>query len=125
MNDVLKSKAFAIIEKTVNCLASKEYEKLSDIISVDDSWIGGESSAIQGFTEWLEEQLRMWSEDYGKEVVIDSFDSSQVVEDAFKNGRAFFEYNPTNNGEAMDFWFEINFEADGDEITTALFNVNV
>lgn len=67
----------------------------------------------------------MWSDDYGKEIIIDAYDATQVVEYYFNNGIAKFKYNPTSNGETMDFWFEIRFEAEGDVIKTAVFNVNV
>lgn len=125
MSETLKAKAYEIIENTINCLSEKEYDQLVDIISVDDSWADEGLNAIQGFTEWLDGQLQMWSDDYGKEVIIDAYDADRVVEDSFNNGIAIFEYNPTSNGETMDFWFEIRFEAEGDVIKTALFNVNM
>lgn len=125
MSETLKDKAYEIIESTINCLSEKAYDQLGDIVSVDDSWADGELNAIQGFTEWLDGQLQMWSDDYGKEIIIDAYDATQVVEDSFNNGIAIFEYNPTSNGETMDFWFEIRFEAEGDVIKTAVFNVNM
>lgn len=68
MSETLKVKAYEIIESTINCLSEKAYDRLGDIVSVDDSWA---------------------------------------------------------DGETMDFWFEIRFEAEGDVIKTAVFNVNV
>ena len=125
MSETLKDKAYEIIESTINCLSEKAYDQLGDIVSVDDSWADGELNSIQGFIEWLDGQLQMWSDDYGKEIIIDSYEATQVVEDSFNNGIAIFEYNPTSNGETMDFWFEIRFEAEGDVIKYAVFNVNM
>ena len=75
MSETLKVKAYEIIESTINCLSKKAYDQLGDIVSVDDSWADGELNAIQGFTEWLDGQLQMWSDDYGKEIIIDAYDA--------------------------------------------------
>lgn len=125
MNNMEKE-AYKIIENVVNCLAEKNYEILSSLITIDESWADeGADNAAECFAEWLEGQLEMWTEDYEKEIIIDSYDENQVNSRPFSNGKAFYEYNPTSNGESLDFWFEIQFNEDEEGNLSAVFNVNI
>lgn len=67
----------------------------------------------------------MWSEDYGKDFVIDPFDKKNLNLDDLEDNRSFSEYSPTSHGEELDFWFEIKFTVDDNGKVTSEFNVNV
>lgn len=121
-----EKKAYEIIENVVNCLAEKRYEVLDSLITIDESWCDENAdNAAECFVEWLVGQLEMWTEDYDKEMIIDAYNEKQVVSDAFNNGTAFYEYNPTSNGEPLDFWFEIKFTENDEGNLSAVFNVNI
>ncbi|MBR2403387.1 MAG: hypothetical protein IKB01_11605 [Lachnospiraceae bacterium] len=125
MNNMEKE-AYIIIENVVNCLAEKNYEILGSLIEIDESWSDeGADNAAECFAEWLEGQLEMWIEDYEKEIIIDFYDEKQVDPYAFSNGKAYYEYRPTSNGEPLDFWFEIEFSEDEEGNLSAVFNVNI
>ncbi len=121
MNNMEKE-AYEIIKNVVNCLAEKNYEILNSLITIDESW---SDEGADNAAEWLEGQLEIWEEDYEKEIIIDSYDKKQVKSRPFSNGNAFYEYNPTSNGETLDFWFEINFNEDEEGNLSAIFNVNI
>ena len=107
-------------------VTEKNYEILGSLITIDKSWSDDcADNAAECFAEWLEGQLEMWTEDYEKEFIIDSYDEKQVDSNAFGNGRAFYVYNPTSNGEALDFWFEIQFNEDEKGNLSAVFYVNI
>lgn len=126
-NVVFINSAKEIIEKVVNNLAAKDYAKLTEVISLDNSWVEPgmtmEEASIS-FGEWLDESLRMWSEDYGKDIVIDKFDESSLEELEVIKDRIVVSYDPTSNGERLDIWFEFKFVLDNDEVK-GIFNIGV
>ncbi len=115
------------VQKIINYISQEDYDKLSLVTSIDSSWCNnGETQAegIKTFGKWLKEQLQMWSEDYGKEFVVDPFDKKNLNLDDLEDNRSFSEYLPTSHGEKLDFWFEIKFTADDSEKLLSEFNVN-
>lgn len=126
-----KAKATELIKLMVDTIADKEYTKLISIIPPKPSWAsfnGAESTPENdclGFGEWLDGQLSMWEEDEDKKFVVDHFNESCLDEIELENDNtSFVTYNPTSFGEKLDFWFEIDFEIKGEQIT-AIFDVNI
>lgn len=100
-----------ITENVVNLLANKKYSDLSKIIELDSQWLAEdktqeEASLLLG--EWLNGQLAMWSEDAEEEIVIDPFDE-KAIDVETEPDRVFITYNPTSNGDDLDFWFNLDF----------------
>ncbi|MDE6732547.1 MAG: hypothetical protein K2J77_06695 [Oscillospiraceae bacterium] len=121
--------ATELVEKIVNNIADKKYAKLASIAKIDDSWIDEgqtQEQAFLGFGKWLDEQLAMWAEDEEREFVIDHFDESCLEEiEPEDDNRAFVTYNPTNSGEELDLWFEIDLKVEENDRITATLNVNL
>ena len=68
----------------------------------------------------------MWEEDYDEKYVVDHFDESCLDEIELENDNtSFVTYRPTNAGEELDFWFEIEFKVEEDGRITAIFDVNI
>lgn len=126
-----KAKATELIKLMVDTIANKEYTKLISIIPPKPSWssfidaeLTPENDCL-GFGRWLNEQLAIWEEDEDKKFVVDHFNESCLGEIELKNDNtSFVTYNPTSFGEELDFWFEIDFEVKGEQIT-AIFDVNI
>jgi len=116
------------VQKIINYISQEDYDKLSLVTSIDSSWCNNgetQTEGIKKFGEWLKGQLQMWSEDYGKDFVIDPFDKKNLNLDDLEDNRSFSEYSPTSHGEELDFWFEIKFTVDDNGKVTSEFNVNV
>lgn len=127
----LKAKSIELIQQMVNTISNKEYTALAAAIAPKLSWadfIDAEptlENACLGFGQWLDGQLALWEEDYGKKFVVDNFNESCLDEIALKeDNTSFVTYSPTSLGEELDFWFEIELEAKDGQIA-ASFDVNI
>lgn len=122
-------KATELVKSIIDSIADKKYAELASIAKIDNSWIKPGQTQEQAFLEfgkWLDEQLAMWAEDEEREFVIDRFDESCLEEiEPEDDNRAFVTYNPTNSGEELDLWFEIDIKAEENGRMTAALNVNL
>lgn len=122
-------KAAELVKTIVNNIADKKYAELAFVAQINSSWVKSgqtQEQAFKEFGEWLDEQLDMWAEDEEREFVIDRFDESCLEEiEAEDDNRAFVTYNPTNSGEELDLWFEIDFKVEENDRITATLNVNL
>lgn len=123
-----KSKATELVKVIVNNIADKKYDELAAVAQIHSSWVESGQTQEQAFLEfgkWLDEQLAMWAEDEEKEFVIDRFDEACLGDiELEEDNTSFTTYNPTNSGEELDFWFEIDFKVEENGPITATFNVN-
>lgn len=123
-----KSKATELVKVIVNNIADKKYDELAAVAQIHSSWVESGQTQEQAFLEfgkWLDEQLAMWAEDEEKEFVIDHFDEACLGDiELEEDNTSFTTYNPTNSGEELDFWFEIDFKVEENGPITATFNVN-
>lgn len=125
-----KARATGLIKLMVDTIADKEYTKLASAIPVKPSWASyidaeptPENDSL-GFGQWLDEQLAMWEEDYDKKFVVDHFNESCLSDIKLRNDNtSFVTYRPTSLGEKLDFWFEIDFKVENEQII-AVFDVN-
>ena len=123
-----KSKATELVKVIVNNIADKKYDELAAVAQIHSSWVESGQTQEQAFLEfgkWLDEQLAMWAEDEEREFVVDRFDEACLGDiDLEEDNTSFTTYNPTNSGEELDFWFEIDFKVEENGPITATFNVN-
>ena len=122
------AKAAETVKQIVDAIAGKEYERIASFAQIDSSWMKPgqtQEEAFQAFGEWLDGQLAMWAEDEEREFVVDHFDESCLDDIELEEDKSFVTYNPTNSGEELDFWFEIEFNMDKNEQISATFNVNI
>lgn len=123
------TKATEMVKSIVNNIADKKYAELASVAQINSSWVKEGQTQEQAFVEfgkWLDEQLAMWAEDEERDFVIDRFDESCLEEiEPEDDNRAFVTYNPTNSGEELDLWFEIDIKVEGNERITATLNVNL
>ncbi len=121
-------KATKLIQLMIDAIAEKEYTTLVYIIPPNLSWANAEptpENACLGFGEWLDEQLTMWEEDYNKKYVVDHFNTSCLEKIELKDDNtSFVTYRPTSFEEELNFWFEIDFKVEGEQVT-AIFDVNI
>lgn len=125
-------KATELIKEMVNAIADKDFSRLAASIPPKLSWahqIDAEETAENaciGFGKWLEEQLALWEEDYEKKFVVDPFDSGRLdnIDELDEEGQSFNTYSPTSFGEQLDFWFEIEFQVENEQII-AVFDINI
>ena len=127
----LNTKAIDIIKKMIDTIADKNYEELASFMQTDPSWVKDGETQKEGFLElgeWIDEQLAMWEEEEEREFKIDHFDESCIdIEPCFDGKQSFCTATcqPMNSGEALDFWFEIEFQIkDNDELKPIL-NINI
>lgn len=121
-------KAKGIVKSVVDCISQGAFDKLSSVTLIDSSWCGDDGTqedGIKTFAEWLKEQLECWSEDYGREFVVDPFDEECLDLDKLENGRAVPTYYPTSHGGQLDFWFEIYMRVDDNDDLISEFNINI
>ena len=121
-------KAIENVKQIINYIVNEEYSKLHIITNINNSWCKDGETQIQGmerFGEWLKGQLEIWSEEEEKEFVIDTFNEKYLEIDEFEGDHAFVTFNPTSNGEVLDFWFEIKFTIDETDELTSEFNINI
>lgn len=123
-----KTKATELVKSIVNNIADKKYDELAAVAQIHSSWVESGQTQDQAFLEfgkWLDEQLAMWAEDEEKEFVVDRFDEACLNDiELEEDNTSFTTYNPTNSGEELDFWFEIDFKVEENGQITATFNVN-
>lgn len=123
-----KTKATELVKSIVNNIADKKYDELAAVAQIHSSWVESGQTQEQAFLEfgkWLDEQLAMWAEDEEKEFVVDRFDEACLNDiELEEDNTSFTTYNPTNSGEELDFWFEIDFKVEENGQITATFNVN-
>ena len=122
--EVFKEKVVSTIKQLINCISSGEYEKIPANVDIHKSWYSGDmtrAEALNQFKEWLDAQLKLLSEDYGKDFVIDAFSEECLDCDDLD----LVEYSPRSNGERLDFWFEIFVYTGDDGEPLIKFNVNV
>lgn len=123
-----KTRATELVKSIVNNIADKKYDELAAVAEINSSWIKEGQTKEQAFLEfgkWLDEQLAMWAEDEEREFVIDRFDEACLDDiELEEDNTSFTTYNPTNSGEELDFWFEIDFKVEENGQITATFNVN-
>ena len=123
-----RSAATKKTEKLINYVSQGQFDQISSVAMIEDSWCGENKDQEEGiceFKEWLKELLALWSEDYDKEFVVDAFDENNLKLRKLENGRSFAEYSPTSHGEELDFWFELNMHIDDAGNLILKFNVNV
>ena len=123
-----KTKATEIIKQIIDNIADKEYEKLASFSQNHSSWVEPgqtQEDAFLAFGEWLDEQLAMWEEDEERIFVVDHFDESCLEDIELEGDSSFVTYNPTNSGDELDLWFEIDLKVDKIEQILATFNVNI
>lgn len=122
--DAYKAKVISLVKQLINCISSGEFDKIPSNIDIHKTWYSGEmirDEAINEFKEWLEGTLNLWSEESGKEYVIDAFDEASMDCDDLE----VVLYDPKSNGEKLDFWFEIFVNQNEDGEPTLIFNVNM
>ncbi len=123
-----KTKATELVKVIINNIADKKYDELAAVAQIHSSWVESGQTQEQAFLEfgkWLDEQLAMWAEEEEKEFVIDRFDEACLGDiELEEDNTSFTTYNPTNSGEELDFWFEIDFKVEENGPITASFNVN-
>lgn len=121
-------KATELVKQIIDTLADKEYAKLASFAQIDPSWVEAgqtQEAACLAFGEWLDGQLALWKEDEGKEFVIDHFSEDALEDIELRGNRSFVTYDPTNSGERLDLWFEIELVIEQDGQIRATFNVNI
>lgn len=122
------AKATELAKHIIDTIADREYVKLASFAQIDSSWIKSgqtQEAACLAFGEWLDGQLALWKEDEGREFVIDHFSADALEDIELRGNRSFVTYDPTNSGERLDLWFEIEFVIKQDGQIQATFNVNI
>ncbi len=124
-------KATEIIKQMVNAIADKKYEKLASFMRMDPSWLTEGRTMTEAFEEFgkiIDSQLEGWEEYEGRKFVIDHFDESCIEDLDFsyleRQNFTMATYQPTNEGENIDFWFEIAFTIENNEELIAELNIN-
>ncbi len=121
-------RAIKDVKRLIDCIAGHEYEKLHTIADINPSWCGEGKTQAEGiaeFTEWLDGQLAMWTEDYETEFVVDPFEEQHFDLLHFEGSRAAAVYHPQSHGDPLDFWFELYFTIDGNDTITMEFEINI
>lgn len=124
----LEVKAKERVKSIIDLISQGKFDKLSSVTLIASSWCndsGTQEGGIKEFAEWLREQFELWKEDFDKDFVVDPFDDACLDLGDFVNDRYFAVYNPTSNGEEIDFWFEIKLWLNEKDELISEFNVNV
>lgn len=122
--ETYKAKVISTVKQLIDCISAGEFDKIPSNVDIHKSWYSEDMTrdeAIGEFKEWLEGTLKLWSEDSGKEYVIDSFDEASLDCDDLE----VVLYDPKSNGEKLDFWFEIFVYQNEDGEPVIIFNVNM
>lgn len=122
--ETYKAKVISTVKQLIDCISAGEFDKIPSNVDIHKSWYSGDMTrdeAIGEFKEWLEGTLKLWSEDGGKEYVIDAFDEASLDCDDLE----VVLYDPKSNGEKLDFWFEIFVYQNEDGEPVIIFNVNM
>lgn len=126
--ELLEAKAKERVKSIIDYISQGEFDKLSSVTLIENSWCGDggtQEEGIASFEEWLGEQFELWKEDFDKEFVVDLFDEKCLDLGDFVNGRYFATYNPTSCGEGIDFWFEIKMWLNEKDELISEFNINI
>lgn len=123
-----REKAINNVKQLIDCIAAHEYEKLHTIATISSSWCSKDKTQEDGiaeFTEWLDEQLKLWAEYEGKEFVVDPFEEQHFEILHFEEHCVSAAYNPQSHGEPLDFWFELDFGIEDDGSISLEFEINI
>lgn len=122
-------KAARRAEQIINLIAGREYDKLPAVTgSIYLGW--GErrpaEEELANLTKWIDAQLKLLSEDEGREYVIDPFKAQyfRIMGDG-DTEKTCATYDPRSHGEQLDFWFEFEFSLgeDGEVVSEIAVNV--
>ena len=119
-----KDKAIENAAQIVNYIASHEYTKLHTVTNIKTSLYGDEVT-LEMIGRWLDEQLKIYSENEDKEFVIDAFEEEYFKILELKDNKAFAYFNPHSHHEELDFVFEFAFIMDDNGNITSEFSVNM
>ena len=124
----LEVKAKERVKAIIDLISKEEFDKLSSVTLIANSWCndsGTQEGGIKEFAEWLREQFELWKEDFDKEFVVDPFDEKCLDLGDFVNERYFAVYNPTSHGEEIDLRFEIKMWLNEKDELISEFNINI
>lgn len=116
------------VKEVVNYISREEYDKILTVASIDASWCGTQgtqSDGVREFSEWLRGQFALWTEDDGKDYVVDPFIEENLDILQTEGVYAFATYSATSDGEMLDFWLEFECAYDEHEQVKIVFNVNI
>ena len=116
------------VKQIIDFIANHEYSKLHTITNINSSWFGDKKTQVEGieiFAEWLEEQLKIWSEDEEKEFVIDPYNEKYFTIQHLKGNQAFGVFEPHSHNEKLEFWFEFHFLINENDNIISEFNINI
>ncbi len=122
------AKATELIQLMVDTIADKNFIKLTSSIPPRSLWASfidaqaTPENGCLGFGKWLNELLAIWEDEYDKKFVIDHFSASCLDKKELREGNI-VTYHPTSFGEKLDFWFEIDFKVENEQLT-AVFDIN-
>lgn len=119
-----KDKAVENVSQIVNYIANHEYEKLHTVTNIKTS-LYGDDVTLEMIGDWLDRQLRMWSEYENKEFVIDAFEEKNFKISDLKDNKAFASFLPHSHHEELSFVFEFDFIIDDNDNITSEFSVNI
>lgn len=128
-----KKQMIELVKEFVNAVAEKEYGKLHSI-AWTESWCRDGETQEEGFLSfgtWLDDQLSLWAEDEGRPFVVDGFnieylDFGEENPVPSSDGTLFCAtYQPTNTGEQLDFWFELDGKLREDGTLFLVFDLNM
>lgn len=121
-----------IVEKRmsgfINALANKEYDQLSQFVTVDAVWLReGESPEehLQDMVTWIEESYALWEEDEGRSFFMDPYNPEEFRDFRWSGDRGDAIYWPTCRGEALVFVFEIDITLDDQGQPLVFVQINV
>lgn len=114
------------VKSIIDYISQGKFDQLSSVTLIDSSWCEEtQADGIRTFEEWLNTCLALWSEDEGKEFVVDAFHESGLELDPLENGRSFATYTATSHGEELDFWFEIKLYVNDQDELISEFHINI
>lgn len=128
-----KKQMTKLVREFVNAVAEKRYKKLASIAQTESWCKPGETQedAFYSFGYWLEDQLSFWAEDEGRPFVVDHFnleclDFGEEHPILSSDGTLFCAtYQPTNAGEELEFWFELDGRLREDGTLFLVFDLNM
>ena len=112
----------------VYTIADKNFTKLTSNIPPKPSWTSFIDAQVTpengclGFGQQLNKQFAVWEDACDKKFVIDHFNASCLDKKELREGDI-VTYHPTSFGEKLDFWFEIDFKVENEQLT-AVFDIN-
>lgn len=116
------------VKQIIDFIANHEYSKLHIITKINSSWFGDKKTQNEGieiFAEWLEEQLKIWSEDEEKEFVIEPYNEKYFTIQHFEDNQVYIVFEPHSHNEKLEFWFEFHFLINENDNIISKFNINI